>query len=159
MLGLHTSDLAIVLYAVPTRKQGPTKAWKPGVKPKHDPGSKEQIEMVEGMSGTLSFQPDPNTLSFAEEVKNLKSYRGTVPLYPEQFVENIKHEYMCPICKEVLDQPVQTKCQTPHIFVPAAFHLPLRHVDPSAQFAELQLKILRSSLNQLLLFYELYYQN
>ena len=116
MLGLHTSDLAIVLYAVPTRIQGPTKAWKPGVKPKHDPGSKEQIEMVEGMSGTLSFQPDPNTLSFSEEVKNLKSYRGTEPLYPEQFVENIKHEYMCPICKEVLDQPVQTKCQTPHIF-------------------------------------------
>ena len=66
---------------------------------------------------------------------------------------------MYPICKEVLDQPVQTKCQTPIYFVPAAFHLPLRHVDPSAQFAELQLKILRSSLNQLLLFYELYYQN
>ena len=96
----------------PGRKRKP----KPGVKPKHDPGSKEQIEMVEGMSGTLSFQPDPNTLSFSEEVKNLKSYRGTEPLYPEQFVENIKHEYMCPICKEVLDQPVQTKCQTPHIF-------------------------------------------
>ena len=35
---------------------------KPGVNPKHDPGSKEQIEMVEGMSGTLSFQPDPNML-------------------------------------------------------------------------------------------------
>ena len=32
------------------------------------------------------------------------------------FAENIKHEYMCPICKEVLDQPVQTKCQAPHIF-------------------------------------------
>ena len=61
------------------------------MKPKHDPGSEEQIEMVEGMSGTLSFQPDPNTLSFSEEVKNLKSYRGMEPLYPEQFVENIKH--------------------------------------------------------------------
>ena len=73
-------------------------------------------EMVEGISGTLSFQPDPNTLSFSEEVKNLKSYRGTEPFYPERFVENIKHEYMCPICKEVLDQPVQTKCQAPHIF-------------------------------------------
>ena len=142
------------------QKLGRKRKPKPGVKPKHDPGSEEQIEMVEGMSGTLSFQPDPNTLSFSEEVKNLKSYRGMEPLYPEQFVENIKHEYMCPICKEVLDQPVQTKCQTPGIyFVPAAFHLPLRHVDPSAQFAELQLKILRSSLNQLLLFYKLYYQN
>ena len=86
------------------------------MKPKHDPGSKEQIEMVEGMSGTLSFQPDPKTLFFSENVKNLKSYRGREPLYPEQFVENIKHEYMCPICKEVLEQPVQTRCPTPHIF-------------------------------------------
>ena len=68
------------------------------------------------MSGTLSFQPDPASLSFSEEVKNLQSFRGSEPLYPEQFVENIKHEYMCPICKEVLDQPVQTKCRTPHIF-------------------------------------------
>ena len=46
---------------------------------------------------------------------NLQSFRGSEPLYPEQFVEN-KHEYMCPIWKEVLDQPVQTKCWTPHIF-------------------------------------------
>ena len=67
------------------------------------------------MSGTLSYQPDPATLSFSEEVKNLQSFRGSEPLYPEQFVEN-KHEYMCPIWKEVLDQPVQTKCWTPHIF-------------------------------------------
>ncbi|CAH3122541.1 unnamed protein product [Pocillopora meandrina] len=72
--------------------------------------------MVEGMSGTLSFQPDPASLSFSEEVKNLQSFRGSEPLYPEEFVENIKREYMCPICKEVLDQPVQTKCRTPHIF-------------------------------------------
>ena len=72
--------------------------------------------MIEGMSGTLSFQPKPTALSFSEEVNNLKSYRGAEPLCPEQFVENIKHEYVCPICKEVLDQPVQTKCQTPHIF-------------------------------------------
>ena len=34
----------------------------------------------------------------------------------EHNAENIKHEYLCPICKEVLDQPVQTKCPTPHIF-------------------------------------------
>ena len=50
--------------------------------------------MVEGMSGTLSFQPDRKTLFFSEDVKNLKSYRGREPLYPEQFVENIKHEYV-----------------------------------------------------------------
>ena len=85
-------------------------------KPKDDPGPKEQAEMVEGMSGTLSFQPKPTTLSISEDVNNLKSYRGAEPLYPEEFVENIKHEYVCPICKEVLDQPVQTKSQTPHIF-------------------------------------------
>ena len=42
----------------PGRKRKP----KPGVNPKHDPRSKEQIEMVEGMSDTLSFQPDPNML-------------------------------------------------------------------------------------------------
>lgn len=27
-------------------------------------------------TGTLSFQPDPATLSFSEEVKNLQSFRG-----------------------------------------------------------------------------------
>ncbi|XP_027040017.1 uncharacterized protein LOC113668330 [Pocillopora damicornis] len=39
---------------------------------------------------TLSFQPDPASLSFSEEVKNLQSFRGSEPLYPEEFVENIK---------------------------------------------------------------------
>ena len=73
------------------------KKIKPGIKPREDStGPKEQVEMVEGMSGTLSFQPDPASLSFSEEVKNLQSFRGSEPLYPEQFVEN-KHEYMCPI--------------------------------------------------------------
>ena len=67
------------------------------------------------MSGTLSFQPDPATLSFSEEVKNLQSFKGSEPLYSEQFVGN-KHECMYPIWKEVLDQPVQTKCWTSHIF-------------------------------------------
>ena len=90
---------------------------KPRINPREDTtGPKEQVEMVEGMHGTLSFQPDPATFSFSEEVKNLQSFRGSEPLYPEQLVENFKHEYMCPICKEVLNQPVQTKCQTPHIF-------------------------------------------
>ena len=74
------------------------------------------------MSGTLSFQPDPATLSFSEEVRNLQSFRGSEPLYPEQFGEN-KHEYMCPIWKEVLDQPVQTKCWTPHIFCASCWSL------------------------------------
>ena len=95
------------------QKPGRRKKRRPGVKPKDDPGPKEQAEMVEGMSGTLSFQPKPTTLSICEDVNNLKSYRGAEPLYPEEFVENIKHEYVCPICKEVLDQPVQTKSQTP----------------------------------------------
>ena len=67
------------------------------------------------MSGTLSFQPDLATLSFSEEVKNLQSFKGSEPLYSEQFVGN-KHECMYPIWKEVLDQPVQTKCWTSHIF-------------------------------------------
>ena len=31
--------------------------------------------------GTLSFQPDPATLSISEEVKNQKSLRGSGPLY------------------------------------------------------------------------------
>ena len=58
------------------------KKIKPGIKPREDStGSKEQVEMVEGMSGTLSFQPDPATLSFSEEVKNQKSFRGSEPLY------------------------------------------------------------------------------
>ena len=90
---------------------------KPRINPReYTTGPKEQVEMVEGMHGTLSFQPNPAAFSFSEEVKNLQSFRGSEPLHPEQFVENFKHENMCPICKEVLNQPVQTKCQTPHIF-------------------------------------------
>ena len=37
-------------------------------------------------------------------------------LYPELFAENIKFEYISPICKEVLDHPVETNCPIPHIF-------------------------------------------
>ena len=58
------------------------------------------------MSGTISFQPGQKANLFSQEVQELKTYRGTEPLYAEHFSENIKHEYMCPICKEVLDQPV-----------------------------------------------------
>ena len=100
------------------QKPGRRKKSKPGVKPtgKDDPGSKERTEIMEGMSGTLSFQPAENINLFSTTIEKLESFRGTEPLYPEHFAENIKHEYICPICKEVLDQPVQTKCQTPHIF-------------------------------------------
>ena len=113
----RTGNCKICSFFKDQQKPGRKKKTKPGIKPREDSAEpKEQVEMVEGMSGTLSFQPDPASLSFSEEVKNLQSFRGSEPLYPEQFVENIKHEYMCPICKEVLDQPVQTKCRTPHIF-------------------------------------------
>lgn len=76
----------------------------------------KQVEVLDGMSGTLSFQPNEDNPIFCQQVEELKSYRGTEPLYPELFAENIKFEYICPICKEVLDQPVQTKCPIPHIF-------------------------------------------
>ena len=77
--------------------------------------SREASEVLEGMSGTLSFQPNENINLFCQQVGELKSYRGTdQPLHPEIFAENIKFEYTCPICKEVLDQPVQTKCPTQH---------------------------------------------
>ena len=113
----RTGNCKICSFFKDQQKPGRKKKTKPGIKPREDSAEpKEQVEMVEGMSGTLSFQPDPASLSFSEEVKNLQSFRGSEPLYPEQFVENIKHEYMCPICKEVLDQPVQTKCRTPHMF-------------------------------------------
>ena len=104
----RTGNCKICSFFKDQQKPGRKKKTKPGIKPREDSAEpKEQVEMVEGMSGTLSFQPDPASLSFSEEVKNLQSFRGSEPLYPEQFVENIKHEYMCPICKEVLDQPVQ----------------------------------------------------
>jgi len=51
-----------------------------------------------------------------QEVQELKTYRGTEPLFDEHFSESIKYEYICPFRKEVLDQPVQTKCQAPQIF-------------------------------------------
>ena len=54
-------------------QQKPDRKKKTKPKPREDSaGPKEQVEMVEGMSGTLSFQPDPATLSFSEEVKNQK---------------------------------------------------------------------------------------
>ena len=113
----RTGNCKICSFFKDQQKPGRKKKTKPGIKPREDSAEpKQQVEMVEGMSGTLSFQPDPASLSFSEEVKNLQSFRGSEPLYPEQLVENFKHEYMCPICKEVLNQPVQTKCQTPHIF-------------------------------------------
>ena len=62
---------------------------KPRINPReYTTGPKEQVEMVEGMHGTLSFQPNPAAFSFSEEVKNLQSFRGSEPLHPEQFVEN-----------------------------------------------------------------------
>ena len=92
------------------QKPGRRKKSKPGVKP-----SAKESEILDGMSGTLSFQPDENLNLFCQQVEQLKSYMGVNPCYPELLVENIKFEYICPICKEVLDQPVQTKCPTPHI--------------------------------------------
>ena len=112
----HTGNCKICSF-FKDQKKPDGKKIKSGIKPRKDSaGPKEQEEIVEGMSSTLSFQPDSATLSFSEEVMNQQSFRGSEPLYPEQFVENIKHEYMCSICKEVLDQPVQTKCGTTHIF-------------------------------------------
>lgn len=92
------------------QKPGRRKKSKLGVKPS------KQVEVLDGMSGTLSFQPYEDNPIFCQQVEELKSYRGTEPLYPELFAENIKFEYICPICKEVLDQPVKTKCPIPHIF-------------------------------------------
>ena len=92
------------------QKPGHPKKSKSGVKP-----SKE-IQVLDGMSGTLSFQPNEGKQIFCQQVEEFKSYRGTEPLHPELFAENVKFEYICPICKEVLDQPVQTKSPTPHIF-------------------------------------------
>ena len=61
--------------------------------------------------------------------------------------------------KKSLTNPSKQNAKPPIYLCQLPFICLLRHVDRSAQFAELQLKILRSSLNQLLLFYELYYQN
>lgn len=119
MSGHPTSELGTVRFAAPLRSSKSLEEEKNRSQESNQKISimdGEMVQMIEGMSGTLSFQPDQTTLLFSEEINNLKSYHGTEPLYPEQFAENIKHEYICPICKEVLDQPVQTKCQTPHIF-------------------------------------------
>ena len=107
----RTGNCALCNSYKDQQKPGRRKKSKPGVKP-----SAKESEILDGMSGTLSFQPNENLNLFCQQVEELKSYRGVDPLYPELFVENIKFEYICPICKEVLDQPVQTKCPTPHIF-------------------------------------------
>lgn len=111
----RTGDCVVCSSYKEQQKPGRKKKSKPGVKPRDDCGSKE-VGILEGMSGTVSFPPDENINLFCQQIEELKSYRGTEPLYPEQFAENIKYEYICPICKEVLDQPVQTKSPTPHIF-------------------------------------------
>ena len=106
MSGRPISEQGIARYAILTKSSKNLAVGK-----KQRGGTKVQ----EGMSGTLSFQPNENINLFCQQVGELKSYRGTEPLYPELFAENIKFEYICPICKEVLDQPVQTKCPTRHI--------------------------------------------
>ena len=78
----RTGNCKICSFFKDQQKPGRKKKTKPGIKPREDSAEpKEQVEMVEGMSGTLSFQPDPATLSFSEEVKNKKSFRGSGPLY------------------------------------------------------------------------------
>ncbi|RMX60206.1 hypothetical protein pdam_00024106 [Pocillopora damicornis] len=62
----RTGNCKIYSFSKDQRKPGGKKI-KPGIKPKEDSaGSKEVVEMVEGMSGTLSFQPDPASPSFSE---------------------------------------------------------------------------------------------
>ena len=115
-------DLIFDSFAICTsfkeyQKPGGKKKFKPGVKSasnKDVSGSKKQTEIVEGMSGTLSFQPGEKVNLFSLEVQELKTYRGTEPLFAEHFSENIKHEYICPF-RKVLDQPVQTKILMPSI--------------------------------------------
>nr|XP_058961399.1 uncharacterized protein LOC131788329 [Pocillopora verrucosa] len=81
----RTGNCKICSFFKDQQKPGRKKKTKPGIKPREDSAEpKEQVEMMEGMSGTLSFQPDPASLSFSEEVKNLQSLRGSEPLYPEQ---------------------------------------------------------------------------
>ena len=121
----RTGNCKICGFLKDQQKPDRKKTTKP--KPREDSaGPKEQVEMVEGMSSTLSFQHDPASPSFSEVVKNLQSSRGSEPLYPEQFVENITHEYMCPICKEELDQPVQTNAELHTYFVLVICHFLLK---------------------------------
>ena len=95
----RTGNCKTCSFSKDQRKPGGKKI-KPGIKTREDSaGPKEEVEMVEGMSGTLSFQPDPASLSFSEDVTNLQCFKGSEPLYLEQFVENINHECMCPICR------------------------------------------------------------
>lgn len=116
------------------QKPGRRKKSKPGVKP-----SKE-VQVLDGMSGTLSFQPNENSQTFSQQVEELKSYRGTEPLYPELFSENIKFEYICPICKEVLDQPVQTKCSIPHIFCASCLSFSINMCGPQCPICRTEMQ-------------------
>ena len=119
------------------QKPGRRKKSKPGVKPKIESDSYKGVkvaELIEGMSATLSFDPDDyknDSFLFSEQVKNLESFRGSETLHPEHFAEKIKHEFVCPICKEVLDQPVQTKCQIPHIFCAACLSFSIDMCGPN----------------------------
>jgi len=116
------------------QKPGRRKKSKPGVKP-----SKE-VQVLDGMSGTLSFQPNKNSQTFSQQVEELKSYRGTKPLYPELFSENIKFEYICPICKEVLNQPVQTKCPIPHIFCASCLSFSINMCGPQCPICRAEMQ-------------------
>ena len=92
----RTGDCVVCSSYKEQQKPGRKKKSKPGVKPRDDCGSKE-VGILEGMSGTVSFPPDENINLFCQQIEELKSYRGTEPLYPEQFAENIKYEYICPL--------------------------------------------------------------
>ena len=80
------------------QKPGRKKKSKPGVKSasnKDVSGSEKQAKIVEGMSGTVSFQQGENANLFCQEEQELKTYRGTEP-----FALNIKRKFIRPICKD-----------------------------------------------------------
>ena len=77
----RTGDCAVCSSYKEQQKPGRRKKSKPGVKPRDDCGSKE-VEIFEGMSGTVSFQPDENINPFCQQIEELKSYRGTEPSVP-----------------------------------------------------------------------------
>ena len=77
----RTGDCAVRSSYKEQQKPGRRKKSKPGVKPRDDCGSKE-VEIFEGMSGTVSFQPDENINLFCQQIEELKSCRGTEPSVP-----------------------------------------------------------------------------
>ena len=118
----RTGDCPVCSLYIEQKKGGRPKKAKMG-RPKVD-DNKNSLKLIDlvvgGMAKQISFKPNIDLLSDMVAKSNMKSFRGDQFLDPLLLCDEAKPEYLCPICREILDQPVKTKCKpNGHMFCAA----------------------------------------